>query len=107
MSKVILTGFLICRSMEEADRVSELLPEHIRLTRAEPGCEIFEILRSMSDPVRFAVREVFSHRTAFEAHQARVGQSTWGKSTKGIPRDYMLTESGGQRRFNAPRPDTD
>ena len=107
MSKVILTGFLICRSLEEADRISTLLPEHIRLTREEPGCEIFEVLRSMSDPVRFAVREVFANRAAFEAHQARVASSVWGRSTKGIPRDYMLTEGGGQRRFNVPTADTD
>ncbi len=61
----------------------------------------------MSDPVRFAVREVFADRTAFEAHQARVADSLWGRSTKGIPRDYVLTEGGGQRRFNIPKPDTD
>lgn len=44
-SYVVLTGFLVCRSLEEADRVAGLLPEHVRLTRAEPGCLAFEVVR--------------------------------------------------------------
>lgn len=87
-----LTGFLICRSLEEADRAAALLPEHVRLTRAEPGCLLFEVLRSMSDPARFAVHEVYATRADFEAHQARAGASAWGQGTKGIPRDYQITE---------------
>lgn len=102
MSQVVLTGFLICRSLDEADRVAALLPDHIRRTRAEPGCLTFEVLRSMADPVRFAVREIFDGRADFEAHLARVVQSDWGRATRGIPRDYMLTEAGGQRRFTLP-----
>ena len=92
MSRISLSGFLLCRSLEEADRVSELLPEHIRLTRAEAGCLRFEVFRSQSDPVRFAVREVFRDRAAFEAHQARAASTVWAKATKGIPRDYKITE---------------
>lgn len=92
MSKVKLTGFLICRSLEEADRVSEILPEHIDLTRKEPGCELFEVMRSMSDPVRFAVREIFTDRAAFDAHQARAAASDWAKATRNIPRDYDIVE---------------
>ncbi len=102
MSQVILTGFLICRTLDEADRVAALLPGHIRLTRAEPGCLLFEVIRSMSDPVRFAVREIFASRADFEAHQARAAASDWGRSTRGIPRDYMLTEPTGQRRWALP-----
>lgn len=105
-SYVVLTGFLICRSLEEADRVATLLPEHIRLTRAEPGCLAFEVIRSMADPVRFAVREIYTGQPDFAAHQERVAQSLWGRSTKGIPRDYMLTDGHGQRRYEPPAPET-
>ena len=49
-----------------------------------------------------AVREIFEGRPDFEAHMARVVQSDWGRATRGIPRDYMLTEAGGQRRFTLP-----
>lgn len=107
MSKVILTGFLICRSLEEGDRVSAMLADHIRLTRAEPGCLIFEVIRSMADPVRFAVREVFACRADFDAHQTRARASLWGRATKGIPRDYILTEGNGQRRFALPASETE
>ncbi len=91
MSQIVLTGFLRCRSLEEADRVSEILPEHIRLTRAEPGCLSFEVIRSMADPVCFAVREVFRDKEAFEAHQARTRASPWWRATKAIPRDYKVS----------------
>lgn len=95
MPRVTLTGFLICRSLEEADRVSELLDAHLRATRAEPGCLSFEVVRSMADPARFAVREVFADRAAYDAHQARLRQTRWWLETEGIPRDYRLTEEDG------------
>ena len=92
MARVTLRGFLIARSLEEADRVSMLLPDHIRLTRAEPGCLRFEVLRSYADPCRFAVTEAFRDRAAFDAHRERAAASNWGRSTKGIPRDYEIRE---------------
>ena len=94
MPRVTLTGFLVCRSLEEADRVSHLLPEHIRLTRAEPGCLKFEVFRSHEDPLRFAVSETFRDRESFKAHQARTAETLWAKATRGIPRDYKITETG-------------
>ncbi|WP_108853355.1 putative quinol monooxygenase [Albidovulum aquaemixtae] len=92
MARVTLRGFLIARSLEEADRVSMLLPDHIRLTRAELGCLRFEVLRSHADPCRFAVTEAFRDRAAFDAHRARAAASVWGRTTKGIPRDYEIRE---------------
>lgn len=89
---VRLQGFLICASLAEADRVSHLLPEHIRLTRAEPGCLSFEVLRSHEDPARFAVSELFRDREAFAAHQARVKASRWGRETQGIERQYRIED---------------
>ena len=43
----------------------------------------------------------------FDAHQTRARASAWGRSTKGIPRDYMLTGPDGQRRFVLPVSQTD
>lgn len=99
MPRIALNGFLICRTLEEADRVSGLLPEHIRLTRAEPGCIRFEVFRSQSDPVRFAVSELFRDRAAFEAHQARAADTIWARATKSIPREYRITEEKTGRRL--------
>lgn len=90
---VTLNGFLVCRTLEEADRVSKLLPEHIRMTRAEIGCVRFEVWRSQADPVRFAVREIFTSRETFQAHQDRTRDSLWWASTQHIPRDFRVTES--------------
>ena len=97
MSNLILTGFMICRTLEEADRVAGLLPAHIQFTRAEPGCLVFEVVRSMSDPVRFAVREIFATKVDFDAHQLRMKDTIWARATQGIPRDYVLTEGGKVR----------
>jgi len=49
--KIRLTGHLDV----PADRFAGIraaLPEHIRLTRAEPGCEVFEVTPSPRDPAR-------------------------------------------------------
>jgi quinol monooxygenase YgiN len=93
MPRIVLTGFLICRSLDEADRVSALLPAHTAATLAEPGCIGFEVWRSMADPVRFAVKEVFRDRESFDAHQERTRASMWWSVTRDIPRDYRLTVS--------------
>jgi quinol monooxygenase YgiN len=93
MSRATLRGFLICRTLEEADRVSVLLPDHIAATRAEPGCLSFEVHRSSADPVRFAVHEVFRDKAAFEAHRARMRDSEWWRITRNIPRDYITKDT--------------
>jgi quinol monooxygenase YgiN len=92
MSGVTLHGFLICRTLEEADRVSVLLPDHIAATRAERGCLWFEVHRSTADPVRFAVYEVFQDKAAFEAHRVRMKDTQWWRVTQNIPRDYTTIE---------------
>lgn len=94
MPKVHVTGFLLCRSLEESDRAAAALPEHIRLSRAEPGCELFEVVRSAADPCRFALRETFRTPEDFDAHQARTRASDWWKQTQHIPRDFKITEIG-------------
>lgn len=92
MTQINLTGFLVARTLEEADRVALLLPAHTRQTLAEPGCLVFEVIRSQSDPCRFAVRECFRDRAAFDAHKARTAETIWARATRGIPRHYTITE---------------
>lgn len=91
MGVIRLTGQLICADEGQAALVAAHLPEHIRLTRAEPGCLSFEVRQSV-DPLVWEVAEVFSDRTAFEAHQERTAASAWGQATKGIERQYVITE---------------
>ena len=86
-----LTVQLTCADEGQTALVAAHLPEHIRLTRAEPGCISFEV-RQSADPLVWDVAEVFSGRAAFEAHQARAAASAWGQATKGIERRYVITE---------------
>lgn len=89
MSHVHLTGQLICRSSAEARTVGQHLPEHIILTRAEPGCLSFHVTPT-TDPLVWDVAERFEDDTVFAAHQARVATSEWGRATAGIERRYTI-----------------
>ena len=86
---VRLTGYLRCDTAEQAVSVETALPDHIRLTRAEPGCLFFEVERT-EDPLIWRVAEEFHDAAAFEAHQTRASQSDWAKASAGIPRDYDI-----------------
>jgi len=91
IARVHLTGYLEVPP-EKLQTVRSALPEHIRLTLDEPGCLSFEV---MEDPVNagyFQVSELFSTRAAFEAHQARVKSSEWGKVSAGLPRHYQIED---------------
>jgi quinol monooxygenase YgiN len=87
---VRLSGKLICASQEEAALVATHLPEHIRLTRLEPGCLSFEVAQ-IDDSMIWRVEELFSVRPAFEAHQDRAKGSMWGAATKAIRREYQIS----------------
>lgn len=85
-----LTGRLICASEEQAAIVREYLPEHIRLTKAEPGCLYFDV--SHAGAMTWDVEERFCDRAAFDAHQTRTKASLWGSQTAGIAREYEIHE---------------
>ena len=76
----------------EADltKVKAALAEHLRLTRAEPGCLRFEVTPSEQSN-RFDVFEVFADQAAFDRHQTRVKQSDWGKITQNVKRHYQIS----------------
>lgn len=90
---VILTGHIDVPEERRA-AVAAALPEHVRLTRAEPGCLFFEVEPDGAVSGRYRVSERFADRTAFEAHQARVRGSDWGRISEGIPRSYHITDEG-------------
>ncbi len=86
---VHLTGRLVCADAAEAAVVAAHLPEHARLTRAEPGCLSFEVTPT-ADPLVWRVEERFAGREAFEMHQARTHASDWFRATRGVKRDYRI-----------------
>lgn len=90
---VRLRGQLICMTPEEVAAVQAHLATHIALSRAEPGCLVFEVTPT-DDPMIYEVMEAFRDRASFDAHQARTRASAWFEATKGILRDFRMEEIG-------------
>ncbi|OBZ93806.1 antibiotic biosynthesis monooxygenase [Pararhizobium polonicum] len=88
--QVRLSGFLRCVSMEDVEIVKRHLPDHLRLTRAEPGCLSFEVSQA-DDPLVWRVEELFIDRAAFDFHQQRTRASEWFTATSTIARDYNIS----------------
>ena len=65
---VRLTGQLICRDDREAAVVARHLPDHVALTRREPGCLSFAV-SSTSNPLVWNVEEWFTHPNTFAPHR--------------------------------------
>lgn len=86
-----LRGYLRCMTPDEADTVRAHRAEHIRLTRAEPGCLSFHI-DDTDDPMIFEVMESFRDRAAFDAHQARTRDSAWFAATRQILRNFVVED---------------
>ncbi len=89
MSFVTLTGTLTCGTAQDAEIVKTHLPEHIRLSRAEPGCVWFNVTPG-TDPLVWTLNEGFIDQTAFAAHQARTRASVWWQATQHIGRNFVM-----------------
>lgn len=87
---VRLSGTLTCTTETQMRSVLEHLPEHIRLTRLEPGCLSFEVVQRSGDPMVWMVEERFADQAAYEAHQERTKASEWAEKTRDIARDYRV-----------------
>jgi quinol monooxygenase YgiN len=98
-----LTGTLRCASPDEAALVAQMLPDHIRLSRASAGCLSFTVL-PQPDGLTWAVDETFADRAAFQAHQARTARSEWGLKTAHIAREYKIKDRADP---NGAAPSTD
>lgn len=92
MGAIRLSGFLRCGSIEEVDLVKQYLPDHLSLTRAEPGCISFDVMQT-EDALVWRVEELFIDRAAFDFHQQRTRASKWFYATSTIPREYKITAS--------------
>jgi quinol monooxygenase YgiN len=51
------------------DRVRELLAEQARLSRAEPGCQRFEVYQSKNDTSRFLLSEHWESAESLDVHR--------------------------------------
>jgi quinol monooxygenase YgiN len=86
-----VTGTLTCATAAQADTVRAFLPEHVRLSRAEPGCLSFNV-DPTEDPLVWRLDESFVDSAAFQAHQTRTRASAWFKATAELTRDFVVSE---------------
>ena len=93
MGIVRVEGRIICKSEDEAALVREMMPEHVRLTREEPGNIHFDATQG-DDPMVWHLSESFESAEAFAAHQARTKNSDWGRASGAIERDITVREDG-------------
>jgi autoinducer 2-degrading protein len=87
---VILKGHLDVPD-SDINLVEEHLSTHIILSRAECGCISFDVRVDPENPNRYVVEEEFTTHSAFDAHQARVKQSEWGRVTAHLNRKYKIS----------------
>jgi quinol monooxygenase YgiN len=65
--KVTLKGFILVSDDNIYDVLSEL-PNHIKLTRNEAGCLVFNVIQDASNMCRFNVYEQFQDIDSFKQH---------------------------------------
>lgn len=89
MSLVILQGYILV-SEGDLEIVEKELPNHVRTTLQEKGCLKFVVEKDSDVTNRFNVYEEFVDEEAFEFHQKRVSESTWGRITCNVKRYYEV-----------------
>ena len=64
------------------------LPEHTRLTNAEPGCHYFRVTPDPKIEGRYEVEESFKDEAAYDLHVQRTAKTKWAKITRNLKRSY-------------------
>ncbi len=71
-----LNIFLTVKNPADVEKVSGLLAEQARLSRAEPGCVRFEVYQSKNDPMRFLLSERWETQEALDKHRTAHAYTT-------------------------------
>jgi quinol monooxygenase YgiN len=54
----------------KADEIAEILKKMISISRAEPGCALYTVNRSVDDSRKFLLYEQYYDKSGYEAHMA-------------------------------------
>lgn len=54
----------------KADEIVAILKQMIPISRAEPGCALYTVNRSVDDPRKLLLYEQYYDRSGYEAHMA-------------------------------------
>jgi len=73
--------------------VKRELANHIRLTRQEEGCLVFEVSQDNENKNRFNVYEEFASQDAFKLHQQRASSTEWGKVSSRLEKHYKTNSA--------------
>jgi quinol monooxygenase YgiN len=87
-----LTGTLTCPTENDLKIVEQYLPDHTRLSRAEPGCLSFNVTQT-ANPLVWQLDETYVDQAAFDAHQTRNRASTWWTKSQNLVRDFKITDA--------------
>ena len=52
------------------DEIARILQQMIPISRAEPGCALYTVNRSLDDPRKFLLYEQYHDKSGYEAHMA-------------------------------------
>jgi autoinducer 2-degrading protein len=52
------------------DEIAKILQTMIPISRAEPGCVLYTVNRSIDDPRKFLLYEQYQDRAGYDAHMA-------------------------------------
>jgi (4S)-4-hydroxy-5-phosphonooxypentane-2,3-dione isomerase len=52
------------------DEIARILQQMIPVSRAEPGCALYTVNRSLDDPRKFLLYEQYHDKSGYEAHMA-------------------------------------
>lgn len=88
---IALNGRLICEDAPQMMAALSLLPDHMALSRQEPGCLRFDVWQD-EDPMVWNLTELFADQEALEHHQARMAESEWGQGSTDLRRDFVKEE---------------
>jgi len=89
VKKIVLKGYITIPA-QDLKAVQLELTTHIKLTKSESGCVVFDITQDQSDKHKYSVYEEFINQESFLLHQQRVKNSAWGKVTTNVERHYKI-----------------
>ena len=72
------------------DEFLTALKSHIAIIKNEPGCEFIEIYRENPDQSELHLWEVWSNRSAWDAHMANANSLAWRARMSGIVRSESI-----------------
>lgn len=64
-----LNVWLTVKDPADVDSIRKLLAEQQRLSRLEPGCVLFEVFHSQTDPRKFLLHEHWESKEALDVHR--------------------------------------